>query len=242
MENFYIFQHLGMGDFFICNSIVRKYVKDDPQRKYHLFCPPNYIKSLSQMYDDLKNLEYIGIQDGGDAWYGTLNFVNEHLQKNRVHPSKMLVIGWRYPQWIVNPQISFERNFYLHQNIPYEEKWNSFKCIRNEQKENELFDSLNIEGDYIFVHDDSRYRIDPNRLPNDMRIISASPEMSDCMIHYSKLIENAKEVHCIESSFGFMNDLMGLNKNFYIHRYARTHKIPHFDIPDCYKYAKEILV
>ena len=41
------------------------------------------------------------------------------------------------------------------------------------------------------------------------------------MFDYCYLIENAKEVHTIESSFQFMIDSLELNSENYAHRYPR---------------------
>jgi hypothetical protein len=75
-----------------------------------------------------------------------------------------------------------------------------------------------------------------------MRIVRPELGLVDTIFGYAKLIEQAKQVHCIESSFAFMVDLMKLNTEFYIHRYSRP--LEGYDAVDLfgkYKNAKEIL-
>ena len=100
-----------------------------------------------------------------------------------------------------------------------------------------MYSHYNINEPYIFIHEDARFKLDRSKLPSDIRIISPEDTLTPCICDYAKLIENAKEVHCIESSFTFMIDLMGLNK-FVAHRYAR--RLSNIEIPE-YKHVKDIL-
>jgi len=165
-----------------------------------------------------------------------MDFSNESeiIQFINIYNISPILIGFRW----LNQTINFERNFYLQHNLDYEKKWKDFNILRNTEIENIFFDSLYINDKYIFVHDDERFSINTDLLPKNIRIIRAERGMTDNIFEYCKVIEEAEEVHCIESSFAFLIDNLGLNKNFIIHRYAR--RISEFETP-IYKNVEKII-
>lgn len=198
-----------------------------------MFVKPHNHKSVAHMYSDLKNLHLIVGDDSFVKNY--LNGVNAKTGEN------LILIG--HHDWTDGSLASFERHFYRQHGVPFDNKWSSFFCRRDEKNESRVFDSLAPSEDYIFVHDDGRFRLDPSRLPSGIRVVRPDMKEPD-IFNYAKLIENAKSVHCIESSFAFMIDAMNLNPNHTIHRYARYQGDPkqlgYSNIPD-YRYVKEIL-
>lgn len=226
-DSIFIYQHMGLGDHLICNGLVRNLIKSDKQ--HMMFVKPHNVGSVSFMYRDVLNLSFISCDDAG-----AINFLNQYASANRLR-----LIGFNW----VDTNKSFEENFYLQHGISFDEKWNSFRCDRDFQLEQKIYDHYNISEPYVFVHDDDRFQIDLTRLPKDIRIIRPQIGLADTIFAYSALIERANEVHCIESSFAFMVDLTKLNMNFYIHRYSRP--LEGYDAVDLfgkYKNAKEILV
>lgn len=227
MAQYFIYQHMGLGDHFVCNGAVRSIIEQRGRKhQYFLFVKPHNHSTVLQMYKDLDCLHLLT----GDDFYAR-NFITT----NNLSMNSVVLIG--HIDWAYKDK-SFEENFYIQNSIPFQNKWLSFGCPRNTGGEQRVYDHYNIQGDYIFVHDDSRFSVDSSRLPKDVRIIRPTQGLTDSIIDYALVIERAKEVHCIESSFGFMVDLMNLNKNFTVHRYARG--ISELEMP-MYKNAKEIL-
>ena len=77
----------------------------------------------------------------------------------------------------------------------------------------EIFNKFNVHEDYIFLHEDvnRNYIIDRNYIINkDLRIISPIEGLTDNIFDYCYLLENAKEVHCIDSSFRLLADSINL--------------------------------
>jgi hypothetical protein len=64
--------------------------------------------------------------------------------------------------------------------------------------------------------------INEHKLPN-VRIIEPDFSFTDNIFDYCKIIEKSESVHCIESSFLLLCDLMGLNDKTYLHLYSRIH-------------------
>jgi hypothetical protein len=95
-----------------------------------------------------------------------------------------------------------------------------FKVVRDLEREQKVFEKFGlVKGEYIFVHeakDRDRRTIDyPKHLPifNPDDHYKEIPNMFD----YLTIIENAKEVHCMTSSYAMMIELTEVgdkNKNF----------------------------
>lgn len=222
----FIYQHMGLGDHLICNGLVRNIII--PELDYIMFVKPHNIPSVSYMYQDLKNLKFMECDDAG-----AINFIKQFVSADRLH-----LIGFNW----IDMSKSFEENFYMQYGISFDEKWKSFRVDQNDQLENSVYDHYGITGDYIFVHDDNRFKINDDRLPKDIQIVRPKLGLVDTIFGYAKLIKMAKQVHCIESSFAFMIDLMKLNTEFYIHRYSRPLEgCDAVDLFGKYKNSKEIL-
>ena len=219
----FIYQHMGLGDHLICNGLVRNLIK--PNTEYFMFVKPHNIGSVSYMYRDLSNLKFIECDDNG-----AIAFINKHKIADRLY-----LIGFTW----IDTNKSFEENFYLKHGVSLENKWDSFFSPRDCNLEQKVYDHFNINEPYIFVHDDNRYKLDSDRLPKDVRIIRPEIGLTDTIFGYALLMEKAKELHLMESCFGFMADNMGLNKELIMHRYSRNP--PLFEIP-LYRNVKEILI
>ena len=53
----YIYQHMGLGDFFMCNGLIRTRINEN--ENYTLFVKNIYEDSVRQMYSDLSNMNFI---------------------------------------------------------------------------------------------------------------------------------------------------------------------------------------
>jgi len=116
---------------------------------------------------------------------------------------------------------SFDEIFYIDANVPFDCKMNSFYVERDKKREDSLFKLFNIDSDYIFIHDKPEC---PIKIKNDKGYRIIRPNItSETLFDYCSIIEQAKEIHCIDSSFLSMADLMQLNKS---ERYLHTVKTP----------------
>jgi len=220
----YIYQHMGLGDHLICNGLVRTLVNNSEQ--YTMFVKSQYRISVEFMYRDIPNIKFLEADD---------NLARQIL--SNVSQNDIILIGFIYQEsWYK----SFEVMFYQQHSVPLNSKWDNFGCHRDKIKELELFEKLDINPneEYIFVHDDERYRIDMNRINSSCKIVKPIMGVIPNIFDYCSIIEKAKEVHTIESSFAFLIDNMGLNQNFIIHRHAK--KLSTFETPE-YKNVKKII-
>ena len=60
----YFYHHLGLGDHFHCNGVVRYLLKNRYQgKKVHLFAKKKYFEMVKFMYRDLDQLKIISVTD-----------------------------------------------------------------------------------------------------------------------------------------------------------------------------------
>jgi hypothetical protein len=120
---------------------------------------------------------------------------------------------------------SFEKSFYHSMNINYNNKWDKFYVPRNKESELDLFNKFNIkENEYIFIHEDkSRGQIiDRSKIENkNLTIVEVNPSITSNIFNWRYIIENAAEVHCIESCFMYFTDLIETNGKLFDHRYTK---------------------
>ena len=206
----YIFPHLGLGDYLIVNGLIRSIIK--PDQEYILFTNRNYKESVTFMFRDIQNLTFQVIPQLFYNRYTIMPYIR-NMDYN------LIVIGYDK----LDPSIPFEKSFYKQFNVPFENKWDKFYVERDLEREKTFFDSFNIKKEYAFIHEDikrnqiiKRKFIDPN-----LDIIEAKPGLTDNIFDYCSIIENAKEVHCIESSFMFLADYVSTNGKLFTHRYAK---------------------
>jgi len=200
MEEIYIYHHLGLGDHIICNAIVRHFSKI--YDKIYLFVKKHNFKSVRFMYNDLINIEYIKVNSD-------IEVESQLLNKN------FMRIGFNYLHKNYNRY--FDKLFFQQLNIDFEKRWLDFYINRNEKNEIILFDKYNIEENrYIFIHDDKSRNFNINESfiqDKTLKIIRPIGSYTENIFDYCYLLENAKEIHCIDSSFKLIADSIELNSD-----------------------------
>ena len=198
-KNVHIYHHLGLGDHIICNAIVRHYAKTS--ENIILFVKPHNYNNVKFMYRDLINISYI-VGDDVD--------VREYLKKN--NPENLIIVGFDY----FNKPIpkTFDMILYESINFPYERRFIDFYLERDLDSEKRLIEKLNPSKEpYIFLHEDlSRgYKIDRTHIINkNLKVVESGYNFTDPnklpFFDYISLIEQAEEVHVMESSYKALID------------------------------------
>ncbi len=237
MKKYYLHHHLGLGDHFVCNGLVRHFFNE--YGNVSIFSKSHNFETVKFMYRDNENIEVIRINTDYDVNYYMSNFTDPNLEniliqvgfdnlwKNYTNPEEPLY----------SPSENFDERFYHIMGLNFELRWDLFNCERDLDVEKNFFQNFNLRPkEYIFVHDDDRFQINMDRIDTHLQVIKPEKIYTSNIFDYCFLIENALEVHTIESSFSLMIDSLNLNKEFYIHRYART------DNPPIFKHVKQILL
>tara|TARA_R110001583_G_scaffold88807_3_gene229918 strand:+ start:199 stop:906 length:708 start_codon:yes stop_codon:yes gene_type:complete len=208
-----IHHHLGLGDHFDMNGMVRNYLKD--YSKVHVFSKPNYYKMIEYMYRDEDNIILVEIPGGT----GEVSHAEKYYENSGC--DKFLRIGFEhYP---FNQEHLYDKNcwefFYEQVNVPYDVRTDMFYVERNVKEESILMNKLNPGGDkFIFVHDDKSrgFTVDRSHFL-DKNLLVLENDVNENIFHFIKLIEEAEEVHCMESSMKSLIDLYAKTENIFYH-------------------------
>jgi len=144
----------------------------------------------------------------------------------------------------INNNISFSHSFYLFENLDLKVRETEFSVYRDDDSENKKYEllpekdyivlhddsqkyELLPEKDYIVLHDDSQrgINIDKSKLPNDIYVHQLN-DGSKTMVDQIKILENAKEIHFIDSSYSVLIYFLSLTNEKikqipkYFHYYA----------------------
>lgn len=205
MNDIYIYHHLGLGDHISCHGIVRYCCEQ--YKKVYLFVKEHNFENVRFMFNDIKNIEFIKGDD---------EFAQKYIISNNIRNIK--IIGFN-----LIPNKNFELQFYEMAGVPIEYKHSKFFINRDLSKEKEIFNSLGLKkNNYIFAHH-GEFKLRDGYIDNkDFKIVSP---IGFGLFDWMYVIENAREIHCIDSSFICLIDCMKIEDNIplYNHRYVRKY-------------------
>lgn len=195
-----IYHHLGLGDHIICNGLVKHIAEN---KKISLLCKSRNIHNIKFMYSEDTNIDIIEVIDDSNA--------------NSYCSPDCLRIGF-HSGGVFYQNIGWDEMFYKHANIDFEYSWSKFCCTQNIQEENRLYDLIiKSNTNYAFVHrigSNNTNGIDDTLIDSSLKIIEPDPNIN--LFLYRKIIEQAREVHCINSSFIHFTDRIDpIGKLFY---------------------------
>lgn len=199
---------MGLGDHILCNAIIRNYAKLND--KIYLFVKPHNHKNVSFMYRDLKNIDYII----GDDYVAQKYIIDNNI-------TNLLKVGF---DKLDISRYKFDESFYRCINMDFNKKWTDFYLERDLKKEKQVFESFNVvEGEYIFVQEDRNrgFTLDKSKIRTDLPLIYSDVPIDFFDLCY--IIEKAKEVHLMESSFKCLIDFLDNEGDLFFHRYVRKY-------------------
>jgi hypothetical protein len=140
---------------------------------------------------------------------------------------QQLRLGFFKPGFFKDPEKRLDESFYDQAATPIECRWSNFYYSRSEESEEMTFLRLvKSHEPYIFVHEDLKRGFVLDRTFFNPHLPIVYPSLNPrnfTVFDYRKVIENAAEVHMIESSFSVLADTFSENvkQRLFIHRYAR---------------------
>ena len=200
----YIYHHLGLGDNIICNVLVR-YIKKFEDVVY-VFCKPHNTINVEYMYRDNPNIKVLSVGEDIDV----VNYIN-----NNNISDKVIKIGF---DKLNNECNTFDEEFYESLNIPFLVRFDDFYIKRDLDLEQKIIKELNPNNEkYIFTHN-----IDKSKINTNLKIIDNPVNYS--IFNLVSLIENAEEVHLMESSIkNLVNSYKMEKPKFFYHQYVRNY-------------------
>ena len=214
MTELCIHHHLGLGDHFDCNGMVRFILNNHGYSKIYVFSKSNYFEMIEYMYRDTSDIEVIKI----DKDLNELEQVQQFL--NTKKDIQFLRIG--FDQYPAGREVIDNKNcweyFYEQVGIPYQVRTDYFYVKRDLDAESELLDTINPNREpFIFVHDDPErgYSIDASKLPEHYLMLKN--DNSKNIFDFIKVLECADEIHCMESSYKSLIDFYAKTADLYYH-------------------------
>lgn len=200
------FGHLGLGDHLISNAIVRHLAKD--REKVLVLCKERNAPSVEFMFRDLANVTPIPKLEEADAkaWVDQYEHGGGDVLRNGIYGQFFTFTNW-------------DRCMYRQAKVPFYWKWSKFFVAKTDAPE-----ITPPDGEYAFVHDDPvrGFTLDRNLIGCPIQI---SPSNAGHIFQWRNVIENASEIHCIDSSFANLVDLLPIEdfktRRFVLHLYAR---------------------
>jgi hypothetical protein len=207
----------GLGDHLVTHGIVRSLTE-----KFKIIVIPaidhNYI-SVKSMFSDDKKIHVFK--------YPKLRwemYVRDHIAYLEKKGFESIALGSVGANFFINHQVRLDELFYEQAGYPLTYRWEKFYYPRDFQRENLLFEKLNLRNkEYIFLHEDKSrgFEIDRAKLPKGLEIVEPKKSRTFSFFDYRQVIENSYQVHCIESSFSAFIENCKVSVPKFAHRYSR---------------------
>jgi len=209
----YIHHHLGLGDHIICNGMVRHFCKKN--NNIVLFCYTHYRKNIEYMYRDIDNLEIFD--------FATEPEIVNFIQRNNLHNS-LIRTGFERLDFYLD-RMTFDQAFYEMIDLDFQIRFDEYYFQRDEEREDLVCKTLNPNDEkYIFYMDapERGYEIDMRKVGQDYKIIRNDSQF--LMFDYIKLLENAEEIHTMQTGFLDLINSYKMNKpKIHLHKYVRNY-------------------
>ena len=212
-KNLFIHHHLGLGDHFDCNGLVRYILKKWQYDTVSIFSKDNYFSMVDFMYRDEDNIKVVKI-DKNKEYEEVLKIVSS----SNPEFNALLTIGHSNYDHNAKNKNCWEI-FYDQVEIPYNVRKDFFHIDRDLEEEERVFSKLNPANEsFLFLHDDKERGFNLNRdhiLNTDLRIIEN--DVTENIFYFIKILQEAEEIHCMESSFKTLIDLYCEQDNLFFH-------------------------
>lgn len=152
------------------------------------------------------------------------DYADAAVNQVRKHGKEALCLGM-YGDRSKYEAKTWDRSMYAQAGLDFQLRWNDFKCSRQPSCELPI-----PKCRYFFVHDDPvrGFLIPKERLQKHVKIVKPEPGQTENIFAYWNLLENAAEIHLIDSSFAILADSLPelKAKRVCIHLYARPDALP----------------
>jgi len=201
--------HAGLGDAIICNGMVN--YLSNYFSKIRVGSLPQTFKQLEFLYSDNKKIDVFEYKKNNEIYKG-----NKH---------HVLRVGFEKNYG------NFNLSFYEQLNLSYEISFDYFHIPNDESRVDEIYIHLlnyfGVSGDYILIHRSSSYgEVDleiENSLPKVF--VEKDTDIFKNIFLYTKLIQMAKEIHCVDSSFLHLVERVDTQAELFFHAYKTQNQI-----------------
>lgn len=191
MISIMVYQHLGLGDHFICNGLVN-YISENPMQKNNtdiftdivMPCLSRNIEAVSYLYRDNKKISLLKVSDDKDHR-------PEVQAYSQNHNIPILMIG--FYGWETTPE-GWEETFYKQVGLEYFIRYSHFRL----PKEPPPTMIKPPQEKYILIHNQCSSQTFELNIESDLKKIYF--EETYPIFSYLELIRGATEIHCVNSA------------------------------------------
>lgn len=195
-----IWHHLGLGDHIICNGLVHELTARAEQ--ILLPCKTNNTKTVAHLYSDYPD---ILVADIGNLDYNGEASAIVNMSINNNLP--LLRIGFTGQN-----DTPFDEQFYQQMGVDFEKRWTNFRMPIDKTNADLFFNSFIGHDEYALVHNTASIGTYELQINTNLPIYFVDKSL-ESMLDWRTVIENAKEIHCIDSSFIHLVDSLNLSAN-----------------------------
>lgn len=205
-----IYPHLGLGDMIICNGLVNKLsnhfsvINLIVDKKFHeqaeyLYSLNSSVKVVSENPVIVNDLD---------------NFVNDFAASRQLKVLRISQLKIGKP---------FYHEFYKSVKLSYKHSYKSFNLPedknRQEVLKKHLIETYEVDpANYVITHRDTSIKSYDLETSNENQIlVERKTDIFGNIFLYKDLIRDAKEIHCVNSSFVHLVDRVETNGKLYYH-------------------------
>lgn len=205
-----LYPHLGLGDAIICNGLVNNL--SNYFLKINLIANKQFHEQLDYLYEENSSVniisEYPEVVNNLDKFVENLA-INTGLKVLRVSQLKS--------------GKPFYREFYKSVNLPYRYSYNKFYLPEDTKRQhilkNHLIETYQANPlQYALVHKDSSIDSYNLEITNKSQIlVEKESDQFNNIFLYKDVIKDAKEIHCVNSSFVHLVDRVDTGAKLFYH-------------------------
>jgi hypothetical protein len=200
IDKLYFIGSMDLGDCFVYAGIVNYYA--DRCKQLHVPVKPSNYQTLSTLFSEHPNIKVVAMESADEEQY------IDH------HKLSKVITDWDLYLTTVGGfrcSVLWDEQIYTNFEIPFGYRYSNFRLPKTIDGSKELYDRLYKGRPYALIHRRTSHY--PDGMPIDIEkyrenielpsidIIEIEPGITDNLLHYVKLIENATEIHCVSSSF-----------------------------------------
>ena len=184
----YVHHHLGIGDYIICNGLVRGLLKES-QDGLVLATEASREDTVRQLYADT-DVELHIVGDGIRDVTADREAEAEYENHDTV-----LRVGFencaRGTDW--------EKSFYDFVGMPYENRWSLFHFPRSVERERRLLEKLDLPDKFAFVNTSTSRGDFDIPIETELPIVRLTCVEGATLLDWIVVLEKATEIHTVDS-------------------------------------------
>jgi len=178
--------HLGLGDHFVCNGLVHQVATT--YDKIHLPAKLHNFNTVQCLYQDWDNITVFPV---AVEHRDVIDYCN-------TKKLPVLRVGFEY---LDTCELECNICFYEQLNLDFSIRYSNFKLPSHIPNSDKLYETLvHTKKDYVLLHQQSsigKFFVD---IKSKLPVIEIRPGLTENLLDYVKIIQNASEIHCIDSS------------------------------------------